>query len=181
MELNLLSKVLWTTFPLLYRFIANRLLTRPRSEAAAASLPPAQPVQDALNEQIGSELDASLGYLAMASSLSAVSVSLRGAGAMFLASAEEEREHALLLVRWLAARGGCFVPRDIRPAGAAAAAAAAAPGPGGAWDLLNQALGVAVAMERQVTESLLRVHGVARSCRDVTTADLISRTMLAEQ
>ena len=111
-------------------------------------LPTSEKLIDAFNQQVGNEMGASMQYISIASFFDGQS--LTGLSRFFYAQAEEERDHAMRLVRFLVDSGQELRIPDIP---------AARTGFGSA----EEAVGLALAWEKEVTQQIYDLVAVARS------------------
>jgi ferritin heavy chain len=129
--------------------------------------------EEALNNQINTELQASYVYLAMHAYFARDDVALPGLAKYFLESSHEEREHAEKLITYLITRGGRLVLKEIKPTETDYADTEKG-------DALN-AVEKALALERAVNMSLLSLHKVATEVDDPQLCDFIEGEFLKEQ
>jgi bacterioferritin B len=119
---------------------------------------PAQRFVDALNEQIGRELGASHAYLAAAFWYDHATFP-RLAG-LFYAQAAEERDHALMMARYL-------LDSEIRPDVPAVAA------PRGDFKDFVEPLASALEQERKVTDQISSLAAIAREENDYQSEQFV--------
>ncbi|KAI7869443.1 ferritin-like superfamily [Spinellus fusiger] len=124
--------------------------------------------EEAINQQINTELQASQVYLSLSSWAQHSSVSLPGLEKYFRASAEEEREHAQHLIDYQNTRGGKVVLRSLQA-------------PESEWKSAKNALESALQLEKDVNKSLLNLHKIADSNNDPQMCDFVESTFLGEQ
>jgi ferritin heavy chain len=94
---------------------------------------------------------------------------LPGFAKFFKHNSEEEREHAEKLMKYQNKRGGTVVLKDVqRPEK-------------DTWGSGLDALETALALEKNVNQSLLDVHAVAGSHNDANLCDFLESEYLAEQ
>ncbi len=105
----------------------------------------------ALNEQVGNELRASLQYVAIASYFD--SEALNRLAKFFFRQADEEREHAMKLVKYIVDAGGTLAIPDV-------------PGPRGGFSSAREAVELALESEQQVTQQIYRLMGIAKEDSD---------------
>ncbi len=92
-----------------------------------------------------------------------------GFAKFFKHNSEEEREHAEKLMKYQNKRGGTVVLKDVqRPEK-------------DTWGSGLDALETALALEKNVNQSLLDVHAVAGSHNDANLCDFLESEYLAEQ
>lgn len=125
--------------------------------------------ESAINRQINMELEASYIYLAMAYTFDRHDVALKGFHEFFLKSSNEEREHAEKFMKYLNKRGGKIVLDPIKA-------------PDG-YDHTNglDALRAAFQLERDVNQSLIKLHRLASEMHDAHLTDFIEEHFLDEQ
>lgn len=109
---------------------------------------------EALNEQIGREFQASQQYLAMAVHLD--DLSLENLAGFFYRQAEEEREHAMKIVRYLAAVG-------------ARATVPALDEPKASFDSPEQVAKISLKQEKEVTDAIHALVDQALKAKDHAT------------
>ena len=125
--------------------------------------------EDALNEQINTELTASYVYKAMAAHFDRDDVALPGFRDYFRHSAEEEAEHAQEFINYLNKRGGRLQWKSVAvPAKTE-------------WTTALEAVEDALALEKEVHEKLLKLHAVADAANDPQMCDFIEGDFLKEQ
>jgi ferritin heavy chain len=124
----------------------------------------------AINRQINIELHASYVYLAMSSFYDRDTVALPGLSKFFSAMSKEERDHACILIQYMAKRGGITKYSSI-PAPPAYTSETKT------LELLNASL----EMEKAVNKSLLEMHAIADKYADVQMCDFIEQNFLDEQ
>ena len=112
---------------------------------------PAQPFVTLLNEQIGHEFAASQQYLAAAVHYDALT--LPRLAAFFYAQALEERNHAMMMVRYLLDAGTPVVLPGVAE-------------PVSRFDDVVAPVALALDQERRVTDQIAALTGVARDERD---------------
>jgi len=122
----------------------------------------------AINKQINMELYASYVYMSMAYHFDRDDVALEGFHSYFKKQSDEEREHAEKLMKYQNSRGGRIVLQDIKA-------------PQVEWSSHVKALEDALALERKVNESLLKLHGIAGSHNDAHLCDFLEENYLDEQ
>eukprot|EP01094_Clydonella_sp_ATCC50884_P010267 TRINITY_DN1983_c0_g1_i1.p1 TRINITY_DN1983_c0_g1~~TRINITY_DN1983_c0_g1_i1.p1 ORF type:complete len:169 (+),score=87.53 TRINITY_DN1983_c0_g1_i1:79-585(+) len=124
--------------------------------------------EQGINAQIQMEQYASQMYLSMAAFFERDEVALPGFQGFFQKSAEEEREHASKLVAYLNKRGGRVKIGAIKE-------------PKIEWGSALEALEDALALEKSVNESLLKLHAVASAKGDAQMCDYLEGEFLKEQ
>jgi len=125
--------------------------------------------EKAINRQINMELFASYTYLSMAYYFDRDDVALPGMHTYFKEASDEEREHAMKLLKYLNKRGGRIIFQDIKT-----------PDFQGEMTALD-AMKKALELEKQVNESLLGIHGIASSKNDANMCDFLESHFLQEQ
>ncbi|CAO3612003.1 unnamed protein product [Cunninghamella blakesleeana] len=124
--------------------------------------------EEAINQQINTELQASQVYLSMASWASHSSVALPGLEKFFRESAEEEREHAQHLIDYLNMRGGKVIIRALQA-------------PESDWKSAKNAVESALQLEKDVNKSLLNLHKIGDGNSDPQMCDFVEGRYLDEQ
>lgn len=104
-------------------------------------------LNQALNQQIGNEMGASLQYISIAAHFD--SQSLTGLARFFYRQAEEEREHAMKFVHYIVDSGGDL---EIPPVAAPKSTFASA----------HEAVALALEWEREVTQQIYRLVDIAK-------------------
>lgn len=122
-----------------------------------------------VNKQINLELYAHYTYLSMAFYFDNTSVALPGAHKYFKKASDEEREHAMKLMKFQNQRGGTIVLQDVKKP------------ENDAWGTLKEAVQAALALEKHVNQSLLDLHKLADSKGDAQMCDWIETHFLTEQ
>lgn len=115
-------------------------------------------VVEELNAQVGREFEASQQYLAMAVYLD--DLSLENLASFFYRQAEEEREHAMRIVRYLGEVG-------------ASAVIPALPQPKASFDSPKQVAQVSLEQERKVTDAIHALVDQALESKDHATAQFL--------
>merc|ERR1719309_989334 len=128
----------------------------------------AEESEAAINKQINMELYASYVYMSMAYHFDRDDIALEGFHGYFKKQSDEEREHAEKLMKYQNQRGGRIVLQDIKA-------------PQVEWNTHIHALEDALALERKVNESLLKLHGIAGSHNDAHLCDFLEENYLNEQ
>jgi len=123
----------------------------------------------AINKQINMELHASYVYHAMAYHFDRDDVALEGYHKFFKHQSDEEREHAEKFMKYQNMRGGRIVLQNIEKPVAID------------WANGLAALEDALALERKVNESLLKLHGIAGDKNDAHLCDFLEEEYLDEQ
>lgn len=128
-----------------------------------------QDSEEAINKQINMELHASYVYLALAYQFDRHDVALKGFYDFFKSNSDEEREHAQKLMRYLNSRGGDIKLEPIHPPAK--------------FDYTTglEAMSAALQLERDVNDSLLRLHDLASKVNDPHLTDFLEEEFLDEQ
>ncbi|CEG84193.1 Putative Ferritin [Rhizopus microsporus] len=124
--------------------------------------------EEALNQQINTELQASQVYLSMSAWAQHSTVALPGLEKYFREAAEEEREHAQKLIDYVNTRGGRVALRALHA-------------PEVDWKSAKNAVESALQLEKDVNHSLLKLHKIADSNSDPQMCDFIEGNFLGEQ
>ncbi|KAI8069244.1 ferritin-like superfamily [Gongronella butleri] len=124
--------------------------------------------EEAINQQINTELQASQVYLSMSAWAQHSSVALPGLEKYFRESAEEEREHAQHLIDYLNMRGGKVILRALQA-------------PETDWKSAKNAVESALQLEKDVNKSLLNLHKISDSSADPQMCDFVEGRYLDEQ
>lgn len=122
-----------------------------------------------VNRQINLELYASYVYQSMYFYFDRDDVALPGFAKYFKKSSEEEREHAEKLMKYQNERGGRIVLQDIKKPDR------------DEWGTGLEAMQTALALEKNVNQSLLQLHEVASKHNDPQMCDFIETHYLTEQ
>lgn len=128
----------------------------------------AEESEAAINKQINMELYASYVYMSMAYHFDRDDVALEGFHKYFKEQSDEEREHAEKLMKYQNKRGGRIVLQDVKA-------------PQVEWKTHIEALEDALALERKVNDSLLKLHGIAGNNNDPHLCDFLEENFLVEQ
>lgn len=125
--------------------------------------------EEAINKQINMELRASYTYLALAYQFHRHDVALVGFYEFFKKNSDEEREHAQKLMKYLNNRGGSIKLEPIHPPAK--------------FDYKTglEAMEAALQLERDVNDSLLRLHRLASEHNDPHLTDFLEEEFLDEQ
>lgn len=123
----------------------------------------------AINKQINMELHASYVYLAMAYQFDRHDVALKGFFEFFKKNSDEEREHAEKFMKYMNQRGGTITLTPIQPPAKHD------------YKTGQEAMQAALNLERQVNESLLKLHALASSRTDPHLTDFLEEEFLDEQ
>lgn len=123
----------------------------------------------AINKQINMELHASYVYLALAYQFDRHDVALKGFHHFFKKNSDEEREHAQKFMKYLNDRGGNIKLTPIQPPAK--------------FDHKTglEAMQSALELERQVNDSLLKMHDLASKVGDPHLTDFLEEEFLDEQ
>jgi len=122
-----------------------------------------------VNKQINLELYASYTYQSMAFYFDRDDVALKGFYKFFKHASDEEREHAEKLMKFQNQRGGRVVLQNIQKPDREE------------WESGLQAMQTALALEKNVNQSLLDLHKLADSHGDSQFCDWIESNFLTEQ
>jgi len=122
----------------------------------------------AINKQINMELYASYVYQSMAFYFDRSDVALNNFYEYFKKSADEEKAHAEMFMKYQNLRGGRIVLQDIKA-------------PADEWASHIKALEDTLALEMKVNESLIALHGVADENKDPHLCDYLESNFLNEQ
>jgi len=136
--------------------------TQPRQNYHAES-------EAGVNKQINLELYASYVYQSMAFYFDRDDVALKGFHKFFDKSSQEEREHAEKLMKFQNQRGGRIVLQNIQKPER------------DEWGSGLEAMQAALALEKNVNQSLLDLHKLADSHGDAQMTDFIEANYLTEQ
>ena len=104
-------------------------------------------LNQALNEQVGNEMGASLQYISIAAHFD--SQSLTGLARFFYRQAEEEREHAMKIVHYVVDSGGSLKIPSIAA-------------PQASFESAREAVALALEWEREVTQQIYRLVDIAK-------------------
>ncbi|CAH8841379.1 unnamed protein product [Trichobilharzia szidati] len=129
----------------------------------------AKECEDALNKQINMELQAAYDYMAFFTYFDRDDVAFPKAAEFFRKASHEEREHAEKLAKYVNKRGGRVQYSGIKTPTKTE------------FSGLEDAMNTALAMEKAVNESLLKLHGVAVKNNDPALTDLLESEFLHEQ
>jgi len=122
-----------------------------------------------VNKQINLELYASYVYMSMAHYFERDDVALPGFQKFFKKASEEEREHAEKLQQFQNKRGGRVVLQNIQKPEK------------DAWGTGLDAMMTALALEKNVNQSLLDLHKVSQEHNDPHLCDFLEEHFLREQ
>jgi ferritin heavy chain len=125
--------------------------------------------ENAINNQINLELNASYQYQSMAIYFDQDDVALSGFSSFFKHHSAEERDHAEKLMKYLNKRGGRVVLQDIKSPN------------NNEWGNGLNSLESALDLEKKVNESLLNIHTIASSNCDAHLANFLEEEFLNEQ
>ncbi|KFD59106.1 hypothetical protein M513_00269, partial [Trichuris suis] len=115
-----------------------------------------------LNKQINVELYASNLYLSMAAYFDRHDVALPGFANFFRRQSDEERQHAMKLIKYQNLRGGRKPSSDD-------------------WGSGLEAMTAALALEKSVNQGLLELHAIAEHHKDCNMCDFLADEFLKEQ
>ena len=124
--------------------------------------------EKSLNKQINMEMYASYTYLTLYSYFIQHDKALHGFAKMFFKNSQEEREHSKLLIDYQAKRGGKVVMEDIKK-------------PEIEFSTAKDAVEAALKLEKDVNQSLLKLHVVAGEKGDCHLSDFLEENFLEEQ
>ncbi|KAL1929840.1 hypothetical protein VTP01DRAFT_994 [Rhizomucor pusillus] len=124
--------------------------------------------EEAINQQINTELQASQVYLSMSAWAQHTSVALPGLEKYFREQAQEERQHAQYLIDYLNTRGGKVILRALQA-------------PETDWKSAKNAIESALQLEKDVNKSLLNLHKIADGNGDPHLCDYLEGVFLKEQ
>ncbi|XP_054706241.1 soma ferritin-like [Uloborus diversus] len=122
-----------------------------------------------VNKQINMELYASYVYLAMSYHFDRDDVALKHISEFFKESSDEEREHAMKLMKFQNQRGGTILLKDIKTPHKSK------------WASPLEAMEDALELEKTVNQALLDLHKVASSHDDAQMCDFLEAEYLTEQ
>lgn len=122
-----------------------------------------------INRQINLELYASYVYQSMSFYFDRDDVALKGFAKFFKHNSDEEREHAEKMMKFQNQRGGRIALQDIKKPER------------DEWASGLDALKAALALEKNVNQSLLDLHTTADNHKDYQMADWIESHFLTEQ
>ncbi|XP_067655835.1 soma ferritin-like [Haliotis asinina] len=122
-----------------------------------------------INRQINMELYASYVYQSMAFHFDRDDVGLKGFHKFFKKQSDEEREHAEKLMQFQNLRGGRIVLQNVQKPER------------DEWGSGLDAMQSALALEKNVNQALIDLHGVADAHNDAHMADFIEEEFLKEQ
>ncbi|CDW56911.1 Ferritin [Trichuris trichiura] len=122
-----------------------------------------------LNKQINIELYASNLYLSMAAYFDRHDVALPGFAVFFRRQSDEERQHAMKLIKYQNLRGGRVKLQNIdKPSS-------------DDWGSGLEAMKAALALEKSVNQGLLELHAIAERHNDCNMCDFLADEFLKEQ
>ncbi|CEL93591.1 unnamed protein product [Vitrella brassicaformis CCMP3155] len=125
-------------------------------------------VEEALNAHLRMEFQAFYTYRAIAAYFGRSDIALPGFYQFFKGQSEEELEHAQQFIDYMNTRGGIFIAQDLDA-------------PPYDFKSGTAALKTALKMERDVNESLLKLHSVAEEHGDPQFTDFLEGNFLNEQ
>ncbi|KAK9872135.1 hypothetical protein WA026_016188 [Henosepilachna vigintioctopunctata] len=127
-----------------------------------------QDVENALNQQILTEFNASYAYLAMSSFFGRTDIALPGCQGFFYNMYMEEIEHAIVFINYQLMRGGHVALFGLEA-------------PEKEWGCIEKALETALDMEKTVKEKITGVLQVAEKHCDYQVIDFLTTQYLKEQ
>lgn len=122
-----------------------------------------------VNKQINLELYASYVYLSMSYYFDRDDVALKGFAKFFKENSDEEREHAQKLMKFQNQRGGRILLQAVQKPER------------DEWGSGLEAMQAALALEKNVNQSLLDLHSLADTHGDHQFSDFIEANYLTEQ
>nr|AIA57693.1 ferritin [Galaxea astreata] len=122
-----------------------------------------------INKQINLELYASYVYMSMAYHFDRDDVALPGFHKFMLKQSDEEREHAMKLMKYQNQRGGRIVMKEIKKP------------ENDEWGTGLEAMEAALNLEKHVNQALLDLHKVADTHGDPQMMDFLEGEFLEEQ
>ena len=125
--------------------------------------------EDGVNKQINMELHASYVYLAMSYHFDRDDVALLKIAKYFKECSDEEREHAMKLMKFQNQRGGTIVLKDIKATSKSK------------WNSPLEAMEDAMKLEKTVNQALLDLHKIASKHDDAQMCDFLESEYLTEQ
>jgi len=117
-----------------------------------------QKINDAINEQIGNEFNASLQYVSIAAHFEGETLPMLASH--FYKQAEEERDHAMRFVKYILDAGG----RVVIPA---------VPAPQAKFGSAEEAVKLSLDQELKVTKQINRLVAMAKTEEDFTTDNFL--------
>uniref|UniRef100_A0A1I7Y6E5 Ferritin n=1 Tax=Steinernema glaseri TaxID=37863 RepID=A0A1I7Y6E5_9BILA len=126
-------------------------------------------VEAAVNKQVNIELYASYVYLSMAFYFDRDDIALHNISKWLRKQSDEEREHAMMLMKFQNTRGGRIVLQDIKKPEK------------DEWGTALTAFEFALALERHNNQSLLDLHSLAGASNDAQMCDFLEDKYLREQ
>jgi ferritin len=115
-------------------------------------------INDAINEQIGNEFDASLQYVSIAAHFEGETLPMLAGH--FYKQAEEERDHAMRFVKYILDAGGRVVIPDISA-------------PQAKFTTAEEAVKLSLDQELKVTKQVNHLVALAKSEKDFTTDNFL--------
>jgi len=128
-----------------------------------------QECEAGVNKQINLELHASYVYLSLSFYFEREDVALKGFTKYFRKASDEEREHAMKLMKFQNNRGGRIVLQNVQKPEK------------DEWGTGMDAMQAALALEKNVNQSLLDLHKVAADAIDPHMTDFLEEHFLNEQ
>jgi len=129
----------------------------------------AQECEAGVNKQINLELYASYVYLSMSYYFEREDIALKGFTKFYRKSSEEEREHAMKLMKFQNDRGGRIVLQNIQKPEK------------DEWGSGLEAMQTSLALEKNVNQALIELHGIAGKAGDAHMTDFLEDHYLREQ
>ncbi|XP_022913337.2 soma ferritin-like [Onthophagus taurus] len=126
-------------------------------------------LEDAINKQIMSELNAAFGYLSIAAFFGRNDVGKKGAHNFFMVMCNEEIEHALRLIEYQLSRGGIVKLCNIGINESVE------------WCSIPKAIEIALELEKVVTSEITNVICVAKKHDDYHTENMLVSEFVTEQ
>ncbi|KJH44344.1 ferritin-like protein [Dictyocaulus viviparus] len=126
-------------------------------------------VEAAVNKQVNIEMYASYVYLSMSTYFDRDDVALRNVSKWFRKQSDEEREHAIKLMKFQNIRGGTVVLQAINKPEK------------DEWGSVLEAFQAALALEKFNNQSLLELHAKADAAHDPHMTDFLESKFLEEQ
>jgi len=123
----------------------------------------------AINKQINMELFASYVYMSMSFHYQRDDVALHGMAKFCKEQSDEERDHAMKLMKYQNSRGGRVVLGAINPPDCQE------------WDGILKGLTEALALEKKVNQCLLDLHKLSSDHNDAHLTDFLEANYLDEQ
>jgi len=128
-----------------------------------------QDVEAGVNKQINIELYASYVYLSMSYYFDREDVALHNISKWFKKQSDEEREHAMTLMKYQNTRGGRVVLQNVQKPEK------------DEWGTVLEAFQAALALEKFNNQSLLELHSLSQQNNDPQMCDFLEDKYLREQ